>query len=51
MQGEFINILAEEKKNVTKQSMIYNLPKGILHFALKVTTNTLNTPDNLSEVG
>ena len=46
MQGDFIKLLAEEKENVTWQSMVYNLPKGILPFALKATTNTLNTPDN-----
>ena len=31
--------------------MVYNLPKGILPFALKATTNTLNTPDNLRRWG
>ena len=31
--------------------MIHNLPKGILPFALKATTNTLNTPDNLRRWG
>ena len=51
MQGDFINLLAEEKENVTWQSMLYNLPKGILPFALKATTNTLNTPDNLRRWG
>ena len=51
MQGDFIKLLAEEKENVTWQSMVYNLPKGILPFALKATTNTLNTPDNLRRWG
>ena len=44
MQGDFINLLSEEKENVTWQSMVYNLPKGILPFALKSATNCLNTP-------
>ena len=51
MQGDFINLLAEEKENVTRQSMVYNYPKGILPFALKATTNTLNTPDNFRRWG
>ena len=51
MQGDFINLLAEEKENVTWKSMVYNLPKGILPFALKATSNTLNTPDNLRRWG
>ena len=51
MQGDFINLLLEEKENVTWQSMVYNLPKGILPFALKSATNCLNTPDNLRRWG
>ena len=42
MQGDFIKILAEEKENVTWQSIAYNVPKGILSFALKASTNCLN---------
>ena len=33
------------------ENVVYNLPKGILPFALKATTNTLNTPDNLQRWG
>ena len=51
MQGDFINLLAEENENVTWKSLIYNLPKGILPFALKASTKTLNTPDNLRRWG
>ena len=47
MQGDFVNLLAEEKDNVTWKSLVYNLPKGLLPFVLKASTNTLNTPDNL----
>ena len=35
MQGDFVKLLAEEKENVTWKSVVYNLPKGILPFALK----------------
>ena len=51
MQGDFIQILAEEQENVTWKSIAYNVPKGILPFALKACTNSLNTPDNLKRWG
>ena len=51
MQGDFIQLLAEEEENVTWKSLVYNVPKGILPFALKACTNTLNTPDNLKRWG
>lgn len=51
MQGDFIELLAEEKQNVTWQSIAHNVPKGILSFALKASTNSLNTPDNLKRWG
>ena len=47
MQEEFIKLLAEEKERVTWQSIAHNVPRGILSFALKASTNCLNTPDNL----
>ena len=51
MQGDFVKLLAEEKENVTWKSIAFNIPKGILPFALKASTNTLNTPDNLRRWG
>ena len=51
MQGDFVQLLAEEKENVTWKSIAYNIPKGILSFALKACTTTLNTPDNLRRWG
>ena len=51
MKEDFIKLLAEEKENVTWKSLVYNLPKTILPFALKTTKNTLNTPDNLRRWG
>ena len=47
MQGDFIKLLEEEKECVAWNSIADNVPKGILYFALKASTNTLNTPDNL----
>ena len=36
---------------MTWQSIAYNVPRGILSFALKASTNCLNTPDNLKRWG
>ena len=33
MQGDFANLLIEEKENVTWQSTIKNVPRGIMSFA------------------
>ena len=38
MQGDFTNLLIEEKENVTWQSVIRNVPRGIMSFALKSIT-------------
>ena len=51
MQGDFAKLLIEEKENVTWQSWIRNVPRGVLSFALKSSTNTLPTPDNLVRWG
>ena len=51
MQGEFTKLLIEEKENVTWQSVIKNVPRGIMSFALKSVTNSLATPDNLKRWG
>ena len=51
MQGQFAELLIEEKENVTWQSLIRNVPRGILSFALPSVTNTLPSPDNLRRWG
>ena len=51
MQGQFAQLLIDEKANVTWQSVIRNVPKGILSFALRSVTNTLPSPDNLVRWG
>ena len=51
MQGDFTKLLIEEKENVTWKSIINNVPRGILSFALNSATNTLPTPDNLRRWG
>ena len=49
MQGDFANIA--EKENVTSQSVIRNVPRGIMSFALECVTNSLATPDELKRWG
>ena len=51
MQGDFAKLLIEEKDNITWQSIIHSVPRGVLSFALNSTTNTLPTPDNLRRWG
>ena len=34
-QGDFINLLIEEKSNITWKGIINNIPKGVLSFAVK----------------
>ena len=50
-QGDFGQLLIEEKTNVTWKSYSNNIPKGILSFAIKSSVNGLNTPDNLKRWG
>ena len=51
MQGDFTNLLIQEKENVTWQAVIKNVPRGIMSFALNSVTNTLPSPDNLKRWG
>ena len=51
IQGDFLNLLIEERTNITWQSICNNIPKGVLAFALKASVNGLNTPDNLKRWG
>ena len=50
-QGNFIQLLIEEKQNIFWKSAINNIPKGILSFAMKSCVNGLNTQDNLKRWG
>ena len=51
LQGEFASLLIEENTNITWKSIINNIPKGVLSFALKASVNGLPTPDNLKRWG
>ena len=51
MQGDFMNLLAEENENVTWKSLIYNLHKGILPFALKSLNKHVKYPRQPLKMG
>ena len=51
MQGDFTNLLIEHKENVTWQSILKNVPRNVMSFALRLGTNSLNSPDNLKRWG
>ena len=47
MQGEFVSLLIEEKESVTWQSVIRKMPRNVMSFASRLSTSSLNSPDNL----
>ena len=51
MQGDFVKLLIEEESSVTWQSIIRQVPRNIMSFAVRSATNTLATPDNLKRWG
>lgn len=51
MQGQFTQLLADQKENVTWQSIIKRVPRNVLAFTLKLSTNSLPSPDNLRRWG
>ena len=48
LQGEFARLLEEEKSCIDWQGLIHSLPRGLLSFAARLTSNTLASPDNLA---
>ena len=51
LQGDFVKLLIKEQENVSWKSIINNIPKGVLSFALRASVNGLPTPDNLKRWG
>ena len=47
-QGELLTLLKEEKSDITWKAFIYSVPKGVMAFAMRSSTNSLATPDNLA---
>ena len=46
-QGEFASLLSEESIDATWKSYIYGVPRGVMSFAMRSSTNVLATADNL----
>ena len=45
-QGALARLLAVEKKDIPWQSLIFAVPKGVMAWAARATTNCLASPDN-----
>ena len=47
-QGSLLQLLELEQTDLTWKSICYNMPKGLLSFALRASIDCLPTPENLS---
>ena len=50
-QGEMLMLLQEEGQDVSWQTTIHRVPRGVMAFAVRAGTNSLATPDNLARWG
>ena len=50
-QGQLLSLMAEEKADISWQSLIYRVPRGVMAWAVRACTQTLATPDNLQRWG
>ena len=51
MQGDYLALLIEEQNCISWKSFIWDIPQGVLKFALNAGLNTLPTYDNLKRWG
>ena len=51
MQGDYIALIMEEGNCITWKSFLWDLPQGVLKFAINAGLNTLPTFDNLKRWG
>ena len=51
MQGDYLALIMEERGCVTWRSFLWNIPQGVLKFAINAGINTLPTLDNLKRWG
>ncbi len=51
VQGRFLELLHIQETHITWRSIIYNLPRGILQFAVNASIDTLATNANLKRWG
>ena len=50
-QGSMISLMAQEKEDISWQSVIYRVPRGVMAWAVRAGTQSLATPDNLARWG
>ena len=50
-QGEFLNLIKTEQLDMTWKSYIFAVSRGVMSFAMRASTNSLSTPDNLARWG
>ena len=50
-QGQMLNLLAQEEEDIGWKACIYRVPRGVMAWAVRASTNTLATPDNLARWG
>ena len=46
-----LTLMAEEEKDEAWKETIYQVPRGVMAWAVRASTNTLATPDNLARWG
>ena len=51
MQGDYLALIMEERDSVTWRSYLWDIPQGVLKFAINAGINTLPTFDNLKRWG
>ena len=51
MQGDYMALIMEEKDCITWKSFLWDIPQGVLKFAINAGINTLPTLDNLRRWG
>ena len=51
LQGNFTQLLIEEKESITWQSIIRKMPRNVMSVAARLSTNSLATPSNLVRKG
>ena len=47
MQGDYLSLIVEEGNCISWKSYLWDVPQGVLKFALNAGVNTLPTSDNL----
>ena len=50
-QGEMLSLLEKEGQDISWKASIFQVPRGVMAFAVRAGTNTLATPDNLARWG